>query len=135
MELPTYTAIFTLRRKLYALYDWELPRPVELVQVGVFVIGVAAVWAIARAIGIGFSAASAWAFVVPPAALAWYASQPAADGKALGDWLVSQLEYLFEARRLTVVIGDPTGEPRRAGFARHGPPTPGRLVAQDPSEA
>lgn len=106
MELPTYTSIFTLRRKLYAIYDWELPRPVEMVQVGVFAIGVLIVWGITHAFGVGLSAASAWVFVVPPAALAWYSTQPIADGKGLGLWLAAQARYLCEPKVLTTPAHD-----------------------------
>ena len=106
MELPTYTSIFALRRKLYALYDWELPRPVELVQVGVFVSGVLVVWLVAHTFGIAFSASSGWAFVVPPAALARYSTQPVADGKGIGSWLASQFRYLFEPRTLSADPSD-----------------------------
>jgi hypothetical protein len=98
--MPTYTSIFSLRRKLYAIYDWELPRPVELVQVGVFVMGVVAVWLVTRAIGVGFSPSTGWVFVVPPGALAWCATQPVADGKSVGAWLVAQVGFLFEPKAL-----------------------------------
>ncbi|MGH9129641.1 MAG: TcpE family conjugal transfer membrane protein [Acidimicrobiales bacterium] len=111
MELPTYTSIFVLRRKLYAIYDWELPRPVEMVQIGVFAVGVLVVWLVTRAIGVGFSASTAWAFVVPPAALAWWSTQPVADEKGLGPWLASQVRFLCEPRKLAepgaVSVGDP----------------------------
>ncbi|MGH9069855.1 MAG: conjugal transfer protein [Acidimicrobiales bacterium] len=131
MEMPTYTSIFTLRRKLYAIYDWELPRPVELAQVGVFVVGVALVFVFTTALGHGLTAANAWMFIVPPGAVAWYATQPVADEKTIGGWLGSQLRYLCEPRKIAAsALGSSPGprpprpRPARPETARPKPARP-----------
>lgn len=98
IPLPTYTSVFRLRRRLYAVYDWELPVPVGLFEATVFVGAVAVFALIARLLGVELHAGTAWFFVVPPLFVAYLARQPVADGKQPLDWLVSQARYLLEPR-------------------------------------
>lgn len=99
-ELPTYTSVFRLQRRLYAIYDWELPVPLGLLEVAVFVVAVAAFYGVGRLFGITVTAGTAWFFVVPPAFLAYLARQPVADGKQPHQWLLTQLRYVLEPRVL-----------------------------------
>jgi hypothetical protein len=100
VELPTYSAVFGFEKRLYAIYDLELPVPVSLFQAGVFLLALAATLATTTIVGIGLSAASAWVFVVPPATAAYLASRPLADGKRPHHWLASQVRHLTEPRTL-----------------------------------
>ena len=100
MELPTYSAVFGFEKRLYAIYDLELPVPVSLFQAGVFLLALAATFAAAGLVGIGLTAASTWLFVVPPATAAYLASRPLADGKRPHHWLASQARHLTEPRLL-----------------------------------
>ena len=100
MELPTYTGVFGFERRLYAIYDLELPVPVSLFQAGVFLLALGATLAATTLVGIGLSAASAWVFVVPPATAAYVASLPLADGKRPHHWVASQVRHLTEPRTL-----------------------------------
>jgi hypothetical protein len=100
VELPTYSAVFGFEKRLYAIYDLELPVPVSLFQAGVFLPALAATLAFTTMAGIGLTAASAWAFVVPPATAAYLASRPLADGKRPHHWLTSQARHLTEPRTL-----------------------------------
>ena len=36
MELPTYTSIWRIEKRLYKLYDFRLPMPVPVGQIAVF---------------------------------------------------------------------------------------------------
>jgi hypothetical protein len=99
-QLPTYTSVFRLQRRLYAVYDWELPVPVGLLETAVFLGGVAVFAGLGRLLGIPFTAGTAWFFVVPPGFLAYLARQPVADGKQPHAWVASQLRYLLEPRAL-----------------------------------
>lgn len=99
-ELPTYTSVFRLRRRLYALYDFELPVPVGLAEVGIFLAAVAVFWALAQALGIGFTPGSAWFFLVPPGFVAYLARLPVADGKQPHALLASRVRYILEPRAL-----------------------------------
>jgi len=100
VELPTYSAVFGFEKRLYAIYDLELPVPVSLFQAGVFLLALAATLAVTTLAGVGLTAASAWVFVVPPATAAYLASRPLADGKRPHHWLASQARHLAEPRTL-----------------------------------
>lgn len=96
--LPTYTSVFRLRRRLYAVYDWELPVPVGLFEAAVFVAAAVLVAAIARVVGVELTPGTVWLFVVPPAFVAYLARQPVADGKQPLGWLAAQVRYVLEPR-------------------------------------
>ncbi|WP_141578202.1 TcpE family conjugal transfer membrane protein [Actinomadura sp. WMMA1423] len=110
MDLPTYTNIWRIEKRLYKLYDLRLPMPLPLVQIGVF-LGVFVPWIVLlRVVGIPF--ASPWhvLYIVPPGVLTWMATRPVIEGKRLTELLLSQGRYLSEPRtwcRLT-----PIQEPR-----------------------
>ena len=131
MELPTYTSVFRLRRRLYAVYDWELPVPIGLLEVGVFAGGVIVFAALARLLGIELTAASAWFFVVPPGFLAYLAHQPVADHKQPHAWAATQVRYLLEPRLIHRLADS---GPRRLAKARARPaveePVPGPPTAE-----
>jgi TcpE family len=99
-DLPTYTSVFRLKRRLYAIYDWELPVPLGLLEVAVFAAGVAVFAGLAAAFGIELSPRTAWFFVVPPGFLAYLARQPIADGKQPHAWFLAQVKYVLEPRVL-----------------------------------
>lgn len=99
-ELPTYTSVFRLRRRLYALYDFELPVPVGLAEAGVFLLAAGIFWVLGHALGIAFTPGSAWFFVVPPGFLAYLARLPVADGKQPHALVAARIRYLLEPRAL-----------------------------------
>jgi hypothetical protein len=99
-QLPTYTSVFRLQRRLYAVYDWELPVPIGLLEATVFAVGVGVCVVLAQLFDIALTAGTAWFFLVPPGFAAYLARQPLADGKQPHAWLVSQLRYALEPRVL-----------------------------------
>lgn len=100
MELPTYTSVFTLERRLYAIYDLELPAPVGFFQVGAFLLAAVVFFLLGRLFGVPMSAGTAWFYFVPPGLAAWVASKPVAEGKRPHVWALAQLRYLLEPRVL-----------------------------------
>ncbi|MEV0662555.1 TcpE family conjugal transfer membrane protein [Actinomadura luteofluorescens] len=106
MDLPTYTNIWRIEKRLYKLYDLRLPMPLPLVQIGVF-LGVFVPWIVLlRVVGIPF--ASPWhvLYIIPPGVLTWLATRPVIEGKRLTELLLSQGRYLAEPRtwcRLTPI--------------------------------
>jgi len=100
VELPTFSAVFGFEKRLYAIYDLELPVPVSLFQAGVFLLALAATLGATTLAGVGLTAGSAWVFVVPPATAAYLASRPLGDGKRPHHWLASQARHLIEPRTL-----------------------------------
>ncbi|TDC64514.1 conjugal transfer protein, partial [Actinomadura sp. GC306] len=110
MDLPTYTNIWRIEKRLYKLYDLRLPMPLPLVQIGVF-LGVFVPWIVLlRIVGIPFESPWHVLYIVPPGVLTWLATRPVIEGKRLTELLLSQGRYLAEPRtwcRLT-----PIREPR-----------------------
>ncbi|TDB70875.1 conjugal transfer protein, partial [Actinomadura sp. KC216] len=110
MDLPTYTNIWRIEKRLYKLYDLRLPMPLPLVQIGVF-LGVFVPWILMlRFAGIPFESPWHVLYIVPPGVLTWLATRPVIEGKRLTELLISQTRYLAEPRtwcRLT-----PIREPR-----------------------
>lgn len=110
MDLPTYTNIWRIEKRLYKLYDLRLPMPLPLVQIGVF-LGVFVPWILLlRFAGIPFKSPWHVLYIVPPGVLTWLATRPVIEGKRLTELLLSQTRYLTEPRtwcRLT-----PIREPR-----------------------
>ncbi|MFC5754938.1 conjugal transfer protein, partial [Actinomadura rugatobispora] len=110
MDLPTYTNIWRIEKRLYKLYDLRLPMPLPMVQIGVFA-GVFVPWILLlRFVGIPFESPWHVLYIVPPGVLTWLATRPVIEGKRLTELLISQSRYLAEPRtwcRLT-----PIREPR-----------------------
>lgn len=99
-ELPTYTSLFRVERRLYAVYDLELPVPVGLFQAGVFAVTAALSVLALELLGPGLTAGTAWVVVVPPAFASWGASRPLVEGRRPHRWAWSQLRHVLEPRRL-----------------------------------
>ena len=76
MDLPTYTNIWRIEKRLYKLYDLRLPMPLPLVQIGVFV-GVFVPWVLLLML-IGVPLKTPWhvLYLVPPGVLTWLATDP-----------------------------------------------------------
>ncbi len=109
--MPTYTSLLRVDRKLYAIYDFELPRPIGVLEAGVFVVTLFAVVIVARVLGLGFNATWGWVYVAVPLLAAWISGQPVADAKKAHSFLFSQGRFLAEPRTLTRLRA--SHEPRR----------------------
>lgn len=131
MDLPTYTNIWRIEKRLYKLYDFNLPMPLPMVQIGVF-IGVLIPWVVLlRLVQVPFSSPWHVFYLVPPGLVTYLATRPVLEGKRLTELLLAQLRYLTEPRtwcRLT-----PAYEPERARIdatvwhrVSHPPTTPAR---------
>ncbi|MGH9246336.1 MAG: TcpE family conjugal transfer membrane protein [Acidimicrobiales bacterium] len=114
VELPVYTSIFRLQRRLYRVYDVELPVPVTFPQVAAFLMAAFFDVLLLRAVGVELTPASAWAFLVPPAVAAWVANRRIADERSPLEWGVAQLRHLAEPRTLTGLA--PAHEPDSLSF-------------------
>lgn len=100
-ELPTYTALFDTERRLYAIYDLELPVPVGLSQAGTFLVTAGGLLLVLGLLGVELTAANAWIAVVPPGVVAWLSGQPLAEGRRVHRWLQAQLRHALEPRHLS----------------------------------
>ena len=59
MDLVTYTSVFRIERRLYKVFDIELPRPVSLVQAGAFVAVIVLMLLVGPMVGLTFSQSTA----------------------------------------------------------------------------
>jgi hypothetical protein len=96
MRLPTYTSTFKVRRKLYAIYDWELPWPLEVPQIVAFLGGLVLMMLVLRLAQLHLGPSTAVFVIGVPVALAWLAPRAVADRKAAHVWLATQLVHLAE---------------------------------------
>ena len=120
LELQTYTQLFEVERKLYKIFDLELPRPVGLLEAAAFVLTLAAISLVAKLIHLPFDANTAFLFIVPPGLAAWLVSQQLdiTDAKRPHIWALAQIRYLLEPRLLLRLEakGEPEGLDVRAEF-------------------
>ena len=98
MELPTYTNIWRIEKRLYKLYDFRLPMPLPVGQIAVFAAIAVPYVVFLKVIGLPFSHTLLWLYVLPPAALAWLITRPVLEGKRLPELVHSQVRYLSEPR-------------------------------------
>lgn len=98
MDLPTYTNIWRIEKRLYKLYDLRLPMPLPIVWIGVFT-GVLVPWSLLLLlIGVGFEAPWHVLYLVPPGVVTWLSTRPVIENKRLTELLQSQIRYLGEPR-------------------------------------
>ena len=98
MELPTYTNIWKIEKRLYKLYDFRLPMPLPVGQLAVFVAIAVPYMLILTVAGMPFSHTWVWLYVLPPGLLAWLVTRPVLESKRLPELVLSQLRYLSEPR-------------------------------------
>ncbi|WP_116243732.1 TcpE family conjugal transfer membrane protein [Nocardiopsis sp. FIRDI 009] len=115
MDLPTYTNIWRIEKRLYKLYDFRLPMPLPVGTFGV-ALGVFAIWVVLLSIlNAPFTFGNGWhlvLWVVPPGVITVLATRPVIEGKRLTELLLSQARFLTEARVYTRLA--PEYEPAEA---------------------
>ncbi|MFY7069057.1 conjugal transfer protein [Nocardiopsis changdeensis] len=115
MDLPTYTNIWRIEKRLYKLYDFRLPMPVPVTTAAIFVV-IVVVWCTLMALlRVPFSTPWHVLWIVPPFVLAWGATRPVIEAKRLDELAASQIRFLLEAR--TYVRLRPEYEPARVRTA------------------
>ena len=127
MELPTYTNIWRIEKRLYKLYDFRLPMPLPVGQLAAFLAIAVPYMLILTMAGMPFSHTWVWLYVLPPGVLAWLVTRPVLEGKRLPELVLSQLRYLSEprtwCRMAPLAEKDVIMSRRRSGAAR--PPAAG----------
>ncbi len=98
MDLPTYTNIWRIEKRLYKLYDFRLPMPLPLGQIAVFTAIAVPYVVVLAVLGLPFSHTLLWLYVLPPGVLTWLATRPVLESKRLPELVSSQLRYLGEPR-------------------------------------
>ncbi|HEY1644477.1 MAG TPA: TcpE family conjugal transfer membrane protein [Streptosporangiaceae bacterium] len=98
MDLPTYTNIWRIEKRLYKLYDFRLPMPLPVGQIAVFMVIAVPYILLLSLLGLPFSHTLVWVYVLPPGVLAWLTTRPVLEGKRLPELVTSQVRYLLEPR-------------------------------------
>ena len=98
MDLPTYTNIWRIEKRLYKLYDFRLPAPLPITWIGVFA-GITIPYVVFLiAVGLPFNHNLVWLYVLPPGVLTWLTTRPVIENKRLPELVSSQLRYIAEPR-------------------------------------
>jgi hypothetical protein len=98
VDLPTYTNIWRIEKRLYKLYDFRLPMPLPINWIAVFA-GIAIPYIILLiAIGLPFNHTLVLLYVLSPGVLTWLTTWPALESKRLPKLVESQARYLTEPR-------------------------------------
>jgi MinD-like ATPase involved in chromosome partitioning or flagellar assembly len=98
VDLPTYTNIWRIEKRLYKLYDFRLPMPLPVGQIAVFMVIAVPYILLLSLLGLPFSHTLVWVYVLPPGVLAWLTTRPVLEGKRLPELVTSQVRYLMEPR-------------------------------------
>jgi hypothetical protein len=98
VELPTYTNIWKIEKRLYKLYDFRLPMPLPVGQIAAYLAIAAPYMVVLTLVGVPFSHTWLWIYLLPPGVLAWLVTRPVLEGKRLPELVQSQLRYLSEPR-------------------------------------
>jgi len=96
VELPTYTSIWRIEKRLYKLYDFRLPMPLPVGQIVVFMAITVPYVLLLTLFGLPFSHTLFWLYVLPPGVLTWLATRPVLESKRLPELVISQARYLGE---------------------------------------
>jgi hypothetical protein len=98
VDLPTYTNIWRIEKRLYKLYDFRLPMPLPINWIAVFA-GITIPYIVLLiAIGLPFNHTLVWLYVLPPGVLTWLTTRPVLESKRLPELVESQARYLAEPR-------------------------------------
>ena len=100
MDLPTYTSIWRIEKRLYKLYDFRLPMPLPIGQVTVFAAMAVPYVLLLTLLGVPFNHTLIWLYILPPGLATWLVTRPVLESKRLPELIKSQLRYLAEPRIL-----------------------------------
>jgi MinD-like ATPase involved in chromosome partitioning or flagellar assembly len=100
VDLPTYTSIWRIEKRLYKLYDFRLPMPLPIGQLTIFVAIAVPYVVLLTLVGVPFNHTLVWLYILPPGAATWLVTRPVLESKRLPELVKSQLRYLAEPRIL-----------------------------------
>lgn len=96
MEIRNYTSFWNLEKKVYSFYDIQLPVPLSLRVLGVFVGTGIPWWGLMMLLHIPLSPPWFLIWLIIPGGLAWVGNKPWFEGKTLLGYVRARIQYLFE---------------------------------------
>lgn len=100
LELRTHTRLWQVEKKLYKLYDFTLPVPVSIRMGGIFIASAAVWFTVCKFLGVEFSPPFGHLiWIAPPVGITFLANRPVAEGKRMGELLISQFNYYATQHR------------------------------------
>jgi hypothetical protein len=100
VDLPTYTSIWRIEKRLYKLYDFRLPMPLPVGQITVFAAIAIPYVVLLTLLGIPLSHTLIWLYLLPPGVATWLVTRPVLEGKRLPELVGSQLRYYLAEPRI-----------------------------------
>lgn len=101
LTMPTYTSLYGVERRLHKIFDIDLPRPVAISQLVVFVVSLIADVVILNVVGYHPPASMLFIYVLPPGLIAWFSNHDFCEGQRALPWASAQLRHLLvEPREL-----------------------------------
>ena len=95
-----------MEKKLYSIYEFSLPVAIPLKVIGIFLLVGVPWWLLLSVVHFPFGSPWYLAWIIPPAALAWFGSRPIFEGKTLFQYLASRIKFLFENKRYKGITPD-----------------------------
>lgn len=105
MEVKTYTNIWNEEKKLYSIYEWQLPTPVGFRQIGLFALGLI-LW-VPIMFMFHVPIANAFTFIIwfgPPVLLAVIGNRPMFEDKTIFQFASSRIGFIMEPK--TILDGE-----------------------------
>jgi hypothetical protein len=99
-DLPVYTVVLSLPRRITHIGEIPLPRPYPLVEAAFIVGTLAAMLVVSWRLRLPVRPEWAWLYLLLPWAAGQLATRPLADRKPAHIWLAAQLRYLVAEPRL-----------------------------------
>jgi hypothetical protein len=76
VDLPTYTSIWRIEKRLYKLYGFRLPMPLPIGQVTVFAEIAVPYVVLLTVLGLPFNHTLIWIYILPPGLATWLVTRP-----------------------------------------------------------
>jgi hypothetical protein len=99
MEIRNFTNFWNMERKVYSIYDLQLPAPINLRAAGVFMGTAVPYWTILSLVGVPFNFEIIIVWLIVPAIMGFIGNKPIFEGKSFIDYLASRFKFIFESKR------------------------------------
>ena len=99
MEIKTFTSFWNIEKKIYSIYDLQLPFAISIRSVGIFAATGIPYWLILSMFGLTFGLESIVIWLALPLTFAVIGNRPIFEGKNIIDYLNSRIKFLFESKK------------------------------------